>query len=95
MTDERLAELGRFINGQRRRAQLSVRKLSELAGVSHAPRSRVDVKAEITRDPTLRDDQRATLVHIYESFQATNAATDPPQVAPDGIGAESADRGDG
>jgi len=116
MTDDRLVDLGRFISGQRKRAQLSVRKLSELAGVSNpylsqierglrkpsadilqslaralsisaetlyvqagfldadAPRARVDVLGEIARDPTLNDEQRATLVHIYESFRTANAS---------------------
>ncbi len=116
MTDDRLVDLGRFISGQRKRAQLSVRKLSELAGVSNpylsqierglrkpsadilqslaralsisaetlyvqagfldadAPRARVDVLGEIARDPMLNDEQRATLVHIYESFRTANAA---------------------
>ena len=114
MTDERLTELGRFISSQRKRAQLSVRKLSELAGVSNpylsqierglrkpsaeilqslakalsisaetlyvragildeeTPRARVDVPGEIGRDPYLTDEQRATLVHIYESFRTAN-----------------------
>ena len=116
MTDERVAELGRFISSQRKRAKLSVRKLSELAGVSNpylsqierglrkpsaeilqslakalsisaetlyvqagildddSPRARVDVPGEIGRDPTLSDEQRATLLHIYESFRVANAA---------------------
>jgi transcriptional regulator with XRE-family HTH domain len=42
MTDDRLAELGRFISGQRQRAQLSVRKLSELAGVSNPYLSQIE-----------------------------------------------------
>ena len=116
MTDERLADLGRFISGQRKRAQLSVRKLSELAGVSNpylsqierglrkpsaeilqslakalsisaetlyvqagilddeTPRARVDVPGEIARDPQLTNEQRATMVHIYESFRLANGA---------------------
>ena len=114
VTDERLTELGRFIGAQRKRAQLSVRKLSELAGVSNpylsqierglrkpsaeilqslakalsisaetlyvragildeeTPRARVDVPGEIARDPYLTDEQRGTLVHIYESFRTAN-----------------------
>ena len=121
MTDDRLVDLGRFISGQRKRAQLSVRKLSELAGVSNpylsqierglrkpsadilqslaralsisaetlyvqagfldadVPRMRVDVLGEIARDPTLTEEQRATLVHVYESFRTANAA--PSRVA--------------
>jgi transcriptional regulator with XRE-family HTH domain len=123
MTDDRLAELGRFISGQRQRAQLSVRKLSELAGVSNpylsqierglrkpsaeilqslakalsisaetlyvqagmldeeSPRAHVDVPGEIGRDPDLTDEQRATLLHIYESFRTANAATNTANAA--------------
>ena len=123
MTDDRLAELGRFISGQRQRAQLSVRKLSELAGVSNpylsqierglrkpsaeilqslakalsisaetlyvqagmldeeSPRAHVDVPGEIGRDPDLTDEQRATLLHIYESFRTANAATSTANTA--------------
>lgn len=136
MTDDRLAELGRFISGQRTRAQLSVRKLSELAGVSNpylsqierglrkpsaeilqsiakalsisaetlyvqagmldeaTPRAHVDVPGEIGRDPELTDEQRATLLHIYESFRAANAATAPP-APPAAGGAESAPAAEG
>lgn len=133
-TDDRLAELGRFITAQRTRAQLSVRKLSELAGVSNpylsqierglrkpsaeilqqlakalsisaetlyvqagmldaeAPRAHVDVPGEIERDPTLTPDQRATLLHIYESFRTANAATSTATAptAPSAPAAESA-----
>lgn len=123
MTDERLNDLGRFISGQRKRAQLSVRKLSEMAGVSNpylsqierglrkpsaeilqsiakalsisaeslyvqagildedAPRAQVDVPGEIARDPHLTDEQRTTLVHIYQSFRTANAATDAANAA--------------
>ena len=125
MTDERLNDLGRFISGQRKRAQLSVRKLSEMAGVSNpylsqierglrkpsaeilqsiakalsisaeslyvqagildedAPRAQVDVPGEIARDPHLTDEQRTTLVHIYQSFRTANAATDAATAATD------------
>ena len=133
-TDERLAELGRFITAQRTRAHLSVRKLSEMAGVSNpylsqierglrkpsadilqslakalsisaetlyvqagmldaeTPRAHVDVPGEIRRDPTLTDDQRATMLHIYESFRTANAATG---TAAAGAGVESPPAGEG
>lgn len=42
MTDERLDELGRFISSQRKRAHLSVRKLSEMAGVSNPYLSQIE-----------------------------------------------------
>ena len=42
VTDERLNDLGRFISGQRQRAQLSVRKLSEMAGVSNPYLSQIE-----------------------------------------------------
>jgi transcriptional regulator with XRE-family HTH domain len=108
--DEQWVDVGSFIREQRRRAQLSLRKLSEMAGVSNPYLSQIerglrrpsagilqqiaraleisaetlyvqagildepgaarDLVVEIRRDPYLREDQKATLVHIYESFTA-------------------------
>jgi len=108
--EQRWRELGEFIREQRRVGQLSLRKLSEQAGISNPylsqierglrrpsaeilqqiaralqisaetlyvqagilePRTEgVDVIGEIRRDPTLSDDQKKTLVHIYEAFRA-------------------------
>jgi len=114
--EHRWRELGEFIREQRRVGQLSLRKLSEQAGVSNPylsqierglrrpsaeilqqiaralqisaetlyvqagilePRTEdVDVVGEIRRDPSLSEDQKKTLVHIYETFRAEHAAAD-------------------
>lgn len=105
----RWRDLGEFIREQRRVGQLSLRKLSEQAGVSNPYLSQIerglrrpsaeilrqiaraleisseelyvragilderdsqpDVVAEIRRDPILTEDQKKTLIHIYESFR--------------------------
>lgn len=115
--EQRWRELGAFIREQRRLGQISLRKLSEQAGVSNPylsqierglrrpsaeilqqiaraleisaetlyvqagilePRTDgVDVVGEIRRDPVLSEEQKKTLVHIYESFRAEH------DVAPD------------
>jgi transcriptional regulator with XRE-family HTH domain len=103
-------ELGRFVREQRRLAELSLRKLADLSGVSNPYLSQierglrlpsaevlrqlapalgvpaetlyaragllgpaavtVDLVALIRHDPQLDEDQKRTLVHIYESFRA-------------------------
>jgi transcriptional regulator with XRE-family HTH domain len=105
----RWRDLGEFIREQRSVGQLSLRKLSEQAGVSNPYLSQIerglrrpsaeilrqiaraleisseelyvragilderdtqpDVVAEIRRDPVLTEDQKKTLIHIYESFR--------------------------
>lgn len=112
--EERWQDLGEFIREQRRVGQLSLRKLSEMAGISNPylsqierglrkpsaeilqqiaraleissetlyvqagilePRDgEVDVIAEIRRDPAISEEQKKTLVHIYESFRAEYGA---------------------
>lgn len=107
--EERWRDLGEFIRDQRRVGQLSLRKLSEMAGVSNPYLSQIergmrkpsadilrqiaraleisseelyiragildepdgdpDLVAEIRRDPFISEDQKKTLVHIYESFR--------------------------
>ena len=48
-----------------------------------------DVVGMITRDPTLAEDQKQTLIHIYRSFQAANGvATDQERTAVDGAEAD-------
>jgi transcriptional regulator with XRE-family HTH domain len=111
MTDleQRWRDLGAFIREQRRLGQLSLRRLSELAGVSNPYLSQIerglrkpsaevlqqiaralhlsaetlyvqagilderadgpDVVGEIRRDPVLTEEQKATLIHIYEAFR--------------------------
>lgn len=107
--EQRLADLGTFIAEQRQNAQLSLRKLSERAGISNPYLSQVerglrkpsadilqrlakaleisaeslyvragildespddDLVGHIRRDPWLDEDQKRTLVTIYESFRA-------------------------
>ncbi|MCC5953150.1 MAG: helix-turn-helix transcriptional regulator [Acidimicrobiia bacterium] len=110
--EQRWADLGEFIREQRNIGQLSLRKLSEMAGISNPYLSQIerglrrpsaeilqqiakalhisaetlyvragildereeglDVTAEIRRDPWLTEEQKKTLVHIYESFRTTN-----------------------
>ncbi|MFM7063802.1 MAG: helix-turn-helix domain-containing protein [Actinomycetes bacterium] len=112
--DRRWQELGQFIREQRSVAQLSLRKLSELADVSNPylsqierglrhpsaeilqqiaraleissetlyvragildePDGTVDVVAEVRRDPALNEEQKKTIVRIYESFRRENTA---------------------
>ncbi len=124
--DKRWRDLGEFIREQRNVGQMSLRKLSELAGVSNPylsqierglrkpsaeilqqiaraleissetlyvragildePSDSVDVIREIRRDPTLNEDQKKSLVRIYESFRRENeiacAAEPPRSIAP-------------
>jgi transcriptional regulator with XRE-family HTH domain len=122
--EHRWRELGEFIRDQRRVYHLSLRKLSEMAGISNPYLSQIerglrrpsaeilqniaraleissetlyvragileerdgttDLVAEIRRDPQLTEDQKKTLVTIYESFRRENAAS--------GAGAEGGNR---
>jgi transcriptional regulator with XRE-family HTH domain len=110
--DKRWHDLGEFIREQRNVGQLSLRKLSELAGVSNPylsqierglrkpsaeilqqiaraleissetlyvragildePIEGVDVVREIRRDPHINEEQKKSLVRIYESFRKEN-----------------------
>jgi len=110
--DKRWHELGEFIREQRNVGQMSLRKLSEAAGVSNPylsqierglrkpsaeilqqiaraleisaetlyvragildePGAEVDLVAEIRRDQHLSEEQKKTLVRIYESFRREN-----------------------
>jgi transcriptional regulator with XRE-family HTH domain len=111
-----MRELGEFIRDQRRVGHLSLRKLSEMAGISNPylsqierglrkpsaeilqqiaraleissetlyvqagildPRdSTADLITEIRRDPHINEDQKKTLVRIYESFRHENGDVD-------------------
>lgn len=110
--DRRWNDLGEFIREQRAIGELSLRKLSERAGVSNPylsqierglrrpsaeilqqiaraleissetlyvragildePTDIVDPVAEIRRDTRITEDQKKTLIHIYESFLREN-----------------------
>jgi transcriptional regulator with XRE-family HTH domain len=107
--EQRWRDLGAFIREQRRLGHLSLRKLSEQAGISNPYLSQIerglrkpsaeilqqiahalhisaetlyvragildepsgdhDLVAEIRRDPHLSEEQKKTLVHIYQSFR--------------------------
>jgi transcriptional regulator with XRE-family HTH domain len=117
-----MRDLGEFIRDQRRVGHLSLRKLSEMAGISNpylsqierglrkpsaeilqqlaraleissetlyvragildARDSTADLMAEIRRDPHINEDQKKTLIRIYESFRHENG-DDEPAVAED------------
>jgi len=110
--DRRWSDLGEFIREQRAIGELSLRKLSERAGVSNPylsqierglrrpsaeilqqiaraleisaetlyvragildePSETVDPVGEIRRDSRITEDQKKTLIHIYESFLREN-----------------------
>ena len=107
-----MRELGEFIREQRRVGHLSLRKLSEMAGISNPYLSQIerglrkpsaeilqqlaraleissetlyvragildardgssDLISEIRRDPFINEDQKKTLIRIYESFRHEN-----------------------
>ena len=113
--ETRWDDLGEFIRDQRRVGHLSLRKLSELAGISNPYLSQIerglrkpsaeilqqiaralqicsetlyiragileertgtaDLVGEILRDPFLTEDQKKTLVRIYDSFRHENGNT--------------------
>jgi transcriptional regulator with XRE-family HTH domain len=110
--EQRWRELGEFIRDQRRVGHLSLRKLSEMAGISNPYLSQIerglrkpsaeilqqiaraleisaetlyiragileertpgsDLVHEIRRDPFLNEDQKKTMLRIYESFRHEN-----------------------
>ncbi len=110
--EQRWRDLGEFIGDQRRIGHLSLRKLSEMAGISNPYLSQIerglrkpsadilqqiaraleisaetlyvragileertderDLVQEIRRDTHISEDQKATLVRIYESFRREN-----------------------
>ncbi len=112
--EQRWTNLGEFIREQRRVGHLSLRKLSEMAGISNPYLSQIerglrkpsaeilrqianaleissetlyvragilderdsttDVVAEIRRDSALTEEQKRTLVQIYESFRRESPA---------------------
>ena len=114
--ENRMRDLGDFIRDQRRTARLSLRKLSELAGISNPYLSQIerglrkpsaeilqqiaralsissetlyiragileertgtaDLVGEILRDPFINEDQKKTLVRIYDSFRRENGEPD-------------------
>ena len=121
---QRWHDLGEFIRDQRRVGHLSLRKLSEMAGISNPYLSQIerglrkpsaeilqqiaraleissetlyvragileertgdsDVLDEIRRDPKINEDQKKTLIRIYESFRRENGNATPPGAAAPG-----------
>jgi transcriptional regulator with XRE-family HTH domain len=119
--DRRWRDLGEFIREQRNVGQLSLRKLSELAGVSNPylsqierglrrpsaeilqqiaraleissetlyvragildePATEADPVGEIRRDPHLTEEQKKTLIRIYDSFRKENGNERIPAAA--------------
>lgn len=113
--EQRWRDLGEFIRDQRRVGHLSLRKLSEMAGISNPYLSQIerglrkpsaeilrqiagaleissetlyvragilderedvaDLPAEIRRDPYLSEDQKRTLIQVYESFRRERATS--------------------
>ena len=120
--ENRWRDLGEFIRDQRRIGHLSLRKLSEMAGISNPYLSQIerglrkpsaeilqqiakalrisaetlyiragileeregdfDLVGEILRDPHITEEQKQTLIQIYESFKAHTAALVGPTAAP-------------
>jgi transcriptional regulator with XRE-family HTH domain len=110
--ETRMRDLGAYIRDQRRVGHLSLRKLSEMAGISNPYLSQIerglrkpsaeilqqiaralqisaetlyvqagildardtdpDLVSEIRRDPYLTEDQKKSLIQIYESFKHEN-----------------------
>src|SRR5258706_14621358 len=122
--NDRWHDLGEFIRDQRRVGHLSLRKLSEMAGISNPYLSQIerglrkpsaeilqslaraleissetlyvragildardstsDLMAEIRRDPHINEDQKKTLIRIYEPFRHENGDGDAPGADGDG-----------
>lgn len=120
--EQRWRDLGEFIREQRRIGHLSLRKLSEMAGISNPYLSQIerglrkpsaeilqqiaralqisaetlyvragilderdtasDLVAEIKRDPYINEEQKKTLVHIYESFRSEHRSPVPVETSP-------------
>ena len=57
-----------------RALEISSETLYVRAGILDEPDGEVDVVAEIRRDPAISEEQKKTLVRIYESFRRENAA---------------------
>ena len=55
---------------------ISAETLYIRAGILDEPTGEIDPIGEIRRDPRLLEEQKKTLVHIYESFLEANGADD-------------------
>jgi transcriptional regulator with XRE-family HTH domain len=63
--------------------QISAETLYVQAGILEAREREHDLVTEIRRDPLLTEDQKRTLVHIYQSFRNERIAGVEPLPAPD------------
>jgi transcriptional regulator with XRE-family HTH domain len=129
---DRWRELGEFIREQRSTARLSLRRLSEQAGISNPYLSQIerglrkpsaeilqqiakalrisaetlyvragileerdleDLEGEILRDQHLTEDQKQTLIKVYQSFRHENEdrLVSPPAPVDDATPGEDAD----
>ena len=117
--EDRWAEVGAFIRDQRQVGRISLRKLSEMAGISNPYLSQIerglrkpsadilqqiakalrisaetlyiragileeregndDVPMAVLRDPALNEEQKQTLLRIYESFVGETKRVDSPE----------------
>jgi transcriptional regulator with XRE-family HTH domain len=59
-----------------RALEISAETLYVRAGILDEPGDGPDVVGEIRRDPSLDEDQKKTLIHIYESFRSARAELD-------------------
>lgn len=122
--EARWHDLGEFIREQRKVGHLSLRKLSDMAGISNPYLSQIerglrkpsaeilqqiaralqisaetlyvragildeptgvfDLVAEIRRDPHMTEEQKKTLVRIYDSFRRENGDLAPGEASTDG-----------
>ena len=57
-----------------RALEISSETLYVRAGILDEPDGTVDVVAEVRRDPALNEEQKKTIVRIYESFRRENAS---------------------
>ena len=133
--EARWRDLGEFIREQRKVGHLSLRKLSDMAGISNPYLSQIerglrkpsaeilqqiaraleissetlyiragilepregdtDLITEIRRDIWLNEEQKKTIVQIYESFRAERrAAGFEPQLAGQGVFGDGTERAD-
>ena len=128
--DRRWDDVGQFIREKRNLGELSLRRLSEMAGISNPYLSQIerglrrpsaeilqqiaralqisaetlyvragildeptgvfDLVAEIRRDPHLSEEQKKTLVRIYDSFRRENGNPPPGEAPVGGMGRSSA-----
>jgi transcriptional regulator with XRE-family HTH domain len=94
--ESRWRDLGAFIRDQREQGHVSLRKLSETAGISNPYLSQIErglrkpsaeilqqiakalrISAETLYDPLLHEEQKQTLLRIYQSFVFENGAEAP------------------